>query len=97
MWTDEMVYTSSDGSRTNKAEILAGFEAGTEKETLSTVDYRGEDVAVRLYGATAVVTFRLVGTPKDGSPERHYFNTGTFAKRNGQWIAVAWQATKIPE
>ena len=96
MWGDDLVYTSSDGSRTNKAEILAGFDTGTEKETLSTVDYRGEDVDVRLYGATAVVTFRLVGTPKDGSAERHYFNTGTFAKRDGQWVAVAWQATKLP-
>jgi hypothetical protein len=97
MWAEDLVYTSSDGSRTDRQQILAGFDTGTEKETLSTVDYRGEDVAVRLLGDTAVVTFRLVGAPKDGSPERHYFNTGTFARRDGQWVAVAWQATKIPD
>jgi hypothetical protein len=25
-----------------------------------------------------------------------YFNTGTFRKRDGEWRAVAWQATRIP-
>jgi hypothetical protein len=25
-----------------------------------------------------------------------YFNTGTFLKRDGEWRALAWQATVIP-
>jgi hypothetical protein len=95
-WSDDLVYTSSDGSRTNKAEIMVGFAKGEEKESLSTTAYRGEDIRVQLFGATAVVTFRLVGTPQDGSAERQYFNTGTFLKREGEWRAVAWQATVVP-
>jgi hypothetical protein len=51
---------------------------------------------VQLYGNTAVLTFRLVAEPRDGSARREYFNTGTFVKRNGDWRAVAWQATVIP-
>jgi hypothetical protein len=43
-----------------------------------------------------VVTFRLVGTPDDGSAALQYFNTGTFLKRDGEWRALAWQATVIP-
>ena len=96
MWGDDLVYTSSDGSRTTKAGILAGFEASADEDTSPTVSYRGEDVNVQLFGATAVVTFTLVGAPQGGQAERHYLNTGTFVKRNGEWVAVAWQATRVP-
>ena len=27
----------------------------------------------------------------------NYLNTGTFLRRNGEWRAVAWQATREPE
>ena len=62
--------------------------------------YTGEEVDVRVYGDTAVVAFKLVGTPTDESDEGsilNYFNTGTFVKHDGVWKVVAWQATKIPE
>lgn len=95
-WSDDLVYTSSAGNRTNKTEILGGLAKGEEKESLPTTRYRGEDIKVQLFGATAVVTFRLVGAPQDGSAELQYFNTGTFLKRDGEWRAVAWQATVIP-
>jgi NAD(P)-dependent dehydrogenase (short-subunit alcohol dehydrogenase family) len=96
-WAGDLVYTSSDGSRTSRSEIMQSFSDGEEKESLSTTVYSGEDINVQLFGTTAVVTFRLVGTPDDGSPVLNYFNTGTFLKRNGEWRAVAWQATVIPQ
>ena len=97
-WADELVYTSSNGTRFGKADILAGFEnAGGDEAAEPDVRFSGEDIKVQLYGNTAVVTFKLVGTPVDGSDLKYYFNTGTFIKREGQWRAVAWQATVIPE
>jgi hypothetical protein len=98
-WADDLVYTSSDGSRFGKADILSGFdESGDESEEDSgpAMKYSGEDMNVQLFGTTAVVTFKLVGTPDDGSEVKNYFNTGTFLKRAGKWQAVAWQATVIP-
>ncbi len=59
----------------------------------------GEEVDVRVYGDTAIVAFKLVGTPADTSEDTdvlYYFNTGTFLKRDDVWKVVAWQATKIP-
>ena len=96
-WSPDLVYTSSSGTRFGKGDILAGFDAaqtgdGDEAE----VRYSGEDVDIRLYDDVAVVAFRLVGTPADGSPASSYFNTGTFLKRDGEWRVIAWQATKIP-
>jgi hypothetical protein len=96
-WADDLVYTSSTGQRFGKAEILSGFdEPAREDDAGPGMDYSGEDVKVQLFGTTAIITFKLVGTPDDGSEVKNYFNTGTFLKRGGEWHAVAWQATVIP-
>lgn len=96
-WAEDLVYTSSDGTRFGKTDILTGFdEPGEEEDTGPSMAYTGEDVKVQLFGTTAIVTFKLVGTPDDKSDVKHYFNTGTFLKRGGKWQAVAWQATIIP-
>jgi len=98
-WAEDLVYTSSSGLRFGKAEILEGMRAEPESESSETQTvYSAEDVQVRLYGDTAVVAFRLLGTPQaEDGKLLQYFNTGTFVKRNQQWRAVAWQATMIPD
>jgi ketosteroid isomerase-like protein len=97
-WADDLVYTSSTGQRFGKAEILSGFDKpDNEEDTGPAMAYTGEDVKVQVFGTTAIVTFKLVGTPDDGSAVKNYFNTGTFLKRGGEWRAVAWQATVIPD
>lgn len=95
-WADDLVYTSSNGTRFGKAEILSGFSAADSAESPPAVVYSARDLDVRIYGSAAVVAFRLVGTPADGTDALEYFNTGTFLKREGGWQVVAWQATSIP-
>ncbi len=102
-WSDELVYTSSNGTRTNKANIIDGMrQAAAADDSVdsgpSTV-YTAEEIEVDVYGTTAIVAFKLVGTPPGTSEDAvaYYFNTGTFLKRDGAWEVVAWQATIIPE
>ena len=95
-WADDLVYTSSTGTRVDKAEIMAGFSDDEAAAAAPQIGYSARDVDIRIYGDAAVVAFRLVGTPVDASPVLYYFNTGTFLKRDGVWQAVAWQATRIP-
>jgi hypothetical protein len=100
-WAEDLVYSSSAGLRFGKADIMSGFDTGSEEDSEAppAVVYSGEEVDVRLYGDTAIVAFKLVGTPTDkesGASVMYYYNTGTFLKRDGIWKAVAWQATKIP-
>jgi hypothetical protein len=96
-WSDDLVYSSSAGLRFGKADIMQGFDdvTGVEAE-LPAVVYSGEEVDVRLYDDMAVVAFKLVGAPADGTEKLYYYNTGTLLKRDGAWKVVAWQATKIP-
>jgi ketosteroid isomerase-like protein len=98
-WADELVYTSSAGLRFGKPEIMAGFEGAEETDEAPQAVYSATEIDIRVYGDTAIVAFRLVGTPtaeSDGNDVEYYFNTGTFLRRNGTWQVVAWQATRIP-
>jgi hypothetical protein len=96
-WADDLVYTSSSGKVTGKAEILSSFdeapavEPGKEPAPV----YSAEDVLVRPYGNMAALTFRLVARAADGTTQI-YRNSATFLYRDGKWQAITWQATKVP-
>lgn len=97
-WSEDLVYTSSGGERFGKQEILDGLRAGDAEAAEPAVLYSAEDVRIRLYGDMAVVAFRLLGAAQ-GEPAEvaQYLNTGTFQKRENEWRAVAWQATRVPQ
>lgn len=96
-WAEDLVYTSSSGTRFDKATIMSGFEQSADSDSNEGPTYTAEDVRVNIYGNTAIVAFKLVATPTDGSAVQYYLNTGTFVKRDSAWQAVAWQATKVPD
>ena len=91
-WADELIYTSSSGSRFGKAELMQGVTSRgmLKPDEIETV-YSSEDVRIMQYGDTAVVAFVLVG--RSGVDTKRYLNSGTFVKRDGKWQAVNWQAT----
>ncbi len=96
-WADDLVYTSSDGSRFGKASILEGMRAASD-EAAAGPAYVAADVDIRLHDDAAVVAFRLVAlAPGGGEAQNEYFNTGTLLKREGEWRVIAWQATRIPQ
>jgi hypothetical protein len=96
-WADDLIYTSSSGTRSSKADIMSGFDEsdGAEDDEAAPA-YSADDIQIQTYGTTAVVAFRLVATTA-GAADQEYFNTGTFLKRDDKWQVVAWQATRIPQ
>jgi hypothetical protein len=100
-WAGELIYTRAACQRLGKSDILREVKAeatAPKKAEGETSKFTAEDIRILQYGTTAVVAFRLIGTTtQSGKTEvTSYFNTGSFVKRDGQWQAVAWQATKIP-
>jgi hypothetical protein len=93
-WAEELIYTSSRGSRFGKAELMQGVNSSglLKAENIETV-YGSEEVRIMQYGDIAVLAFVLVAT-SDTAVQR-YLNTGTLVKRNGHWQAVSWQATAM--
>ena len=64
------------------------MDPGEPKTTFS-----AEEVKVRpLDPEVVVLNFRLV--QHAGERTNHFRNSGTFAKRNGKWQVVSWQATR---
>ena len=99
-WADDLVYTGASGKVKTKAEIVQSVREEAAKPAdpnAPQATYDAEDVTVHDFGDFAVVNFRLVAHTDDHGKQdtTYYRNTGTFARRNGEWKVVAWQATKI--
>ena len=99
-WADDLVYTGATGKVRTKGEIMKSVREEAAKPpdpNAPKTTFSPEDVVVHDLGGFAIVNFRLVAHTDDhGKVTTDYYrNTGTFAKRNGQWKVVAWQATKI--
>jgi ketosteroid isomerase-like protein len=94
-FADDVIYTRGTGQVITKKDILDDTENSSAPRANAT--YEGEDFQVHQYGNLAVVNFRLVmhATEENKPVTRTFRNTGTFMKRNGQWQAIAWQATPI--
>ena len=98
-WSEDLIYTSSSGERYGKQRIMDGLRNSGDENSEPETAWSAEDITIRTYGDVAVVAFKLVGktvTP-EGTESSSYLNSGTFIKRNGQWKAVNWQATKVPD
>ncbi len=96
-WAEDLVYTSSDGQRFGKDQIMQGLaeaDGAEEAEEADSMDYSARDTRIRVFDDTAVVTFELVGKTKS-QPPRRFYNTGVFRQHDGKWQAVAWQATRV--
>lgn len=97
-WAEDLIYTGSAGNRTTKADIMGGITEPANYDEEPQVMYHSEDLQINLYDNTAVVAFKLVAVDQSEPDDRmQYYNTGTFVKRSGEWRAVAWQATRIPD
>lgn len=98
LWAEDLVYTGSAGIRHGKDVIMNSMQDTIPDSTdESAPTYSFEDLEIKLFGTTAAITFQLVATtPTDsGHVESNYLNSGFFEKRNGNWKAVVWQATKM--
>jgi hypothetical protein len=94
-WAADLVYTSSKGEVTSKADIMKSFAGDKTDPAEPKVTFTAEDILVRPYGTTAALTFRLVLHTADGKLQ-YFRNSGTLLLRNGEWQVVTWQATKVP-
>ena len=97
-WADDLIYTSSSGRRLGKEDIIRDVtKEGPSKPGAENTVFTAEDIRIQQYETTAIVAFRLVGLTSQGDKKERaeYLNSGTFLRRNGQWQAVCWQATKL--
>ena len=89
---DNFTRTDESGKFATKAEEKELVRAPPASVKVSLTN---EDVQVRVYGKTAIVTGRIVSKVQGGLNFQSRF-TDTFVKRNGRWQVVARHYSRIP-
>ena len=89
---DDWSVTHVDAQVITKAQALEMCRSGPP--VASSVD----QLAVRLYGDTAIVTGRTKATALGATPQTVTLRfTDVFVRRDRRWIVVASHATRIPD
>ena len=90
---DTYVFTAPDGDVMDKARSIADLKSGDLKFESSKI----EDMKVKLYGDTAIVTYATTdkGSYKGKDLSGRYRWTDVFIKRNGNWQLVAGHGAPI--
>jgi ketosteroid isomerase-like protein len=92
--SDDLSYTHATGVYETKAEFIAKLKSGQLKyESLTP-----EDMLVRVYGTTGVVTgVARVKVQVKGEPLSFQLRfTDVYVKKGDRWQMVAWHATRLP-
>ncbi len=91
---DDLIVTAGNGTTRDKKGELADAKPAPDFKTYF---FNTEDVRVKVYGKTAVVTghakWRINFKGRDADNERRY--TCVYVKRDGRWQMVALQVTRI--
>lgn len=94
---DDFIFTNASGAVISRPQyISANIKA---PDITLEIPINSEDVKVRIYGETAVVTSRGAhrGQPASRDPQVRYQYTDVWVKKQGLWKAVASQATRIQQ
>ncbi|MGH9354839.1 MAG: nuclear transport factor 2 family protein [Terriglobia bacterium] len=95
LYDDNIAYTNTQGTMLTKPQLIDLYESGV----LTFYRMNHEDVKVRVFGDTAVLTGRSTSTMAykgrvSHGPRRF---TSVFVKENGQWRLVAHHVSLIPK
>lgn len=96
LFADDFTHTSRDGRFRTRAEWMKGRVQGKTNYVSFDVD----DLQIRIFSETAVVTglSKPSWREQDGSLANGQFRfLRVWAKRDGRWQAVAFQATRISD
>jgi len=90
-----LTYHHSTGAAQSKTEFMAAIRAGGLK-------YKAIDVIerkVRRVGSIAIITgiFRLQATNNGDIIDTKARFTDVYENKDGRWVQLAWQNTRIPE
>jgi ketosteroid isomerase-like protein len=89
---DDFTRTDESGKFANKAEEREIVQAPPAAVKVSLTN---EDIQVRVFGDTGVITGRIVSKVEGGPSFQSRF-TDTFVKRKGQWQVVARHYSRVP-
>ena len=80
------------------AQVITKTQALEMCRTAPAVTSSLDQIAVRVYGDTAIVTGRTTATAASTPPQTVVLRfTDVVVRRNGRWVVVASHATQLPD
>jgi uncharacterized protein (TIGR02246 family) len=95
VFAEDFTHTNHTGAFRTKAQWLGNHKPGAKSPYDS---FDTEDLAVRVYGETALVTGRTVPKGRDSKGQAitgKFRFTRVWVRRDGRWQVVAFQGTRI--
>jgi ketosteroid isomerase-like protein len=91
--SDDLIYTHANGLQQTKAELIGVLGSGDFNYESITPD----NIRVRIYDETAVVTGRASIKIKAGGGEQTFkiCYLDVYVKQQGRWQMVAWQSSRV--
>ena len=91
--SDDLIYTHANGLQQTKAELIGVLGSGDMKYESITPD----DIRVRIYNGTAVVTGRASIKIKAHGEEQTFklCYLDVYVKQDSRWQMVAWQSSRV--
>ena len=97
LWADDLVFVGLNGKASSKLERLAGLNAPSSTSVATVTAATNDDVKVRLYGQTAVVTLRSTWITRtdNGETREPYMTTHVWVRRNNTWQLVSAHVSRV--
>jgi ketosteroid isomerase-like protein len=91
--SDDYIRTENNGTVKNKADVLTDLRSEAKK----LLDVIPEELQVRVYGDTAILTGHISALTRQNGRVTTVFSriTETYIKRNGSWFLAALQQTTV--
>ena len=97
LWADDLVFVGTNGKQFSKAERLSGMARPSTSSEATVSSAKNDEVKVRLYGQTAIVTLDSTWVTRTGNREfsNRYMTTHVWIKQRGRWRLVSAHVSNV--
>jgi len=97
LWADDLVFITLAGRPVSKQQRLAGITAPAAASAATVASVTNDDVKVRVFAETAVVTLLSTWTTKanDRESRDRYMTTHVWVRERGQWRLTLAHVSRV--
>ena len=96
VFSDDLVYLHSNGSKDDKAKYIGNLKSGKSGyDEITSLGFNTKEYAKNVVINRGKLRLKIKSPNHDAVPFEVYFTT-VYIKEGGTWRCVSWQATRFP-